>query len=753
MRFTVFRVCAGICFNSALRKAATLALLCGIPVALAAGEVISNTSPALLAPALPAAIQNVAHSAAPIASAPVQVSQTPQSTQVRDGVITEARDAWRRNDRARLAALRNTALAGAHPLAPWVDYWDLYSHLTSATASEVEAFYARWPGSYVEDRLRNDWLLVLGRRRDLSTFSRDFPRFHMKDDREVTCYALLTQHLAGQDVHDAARAAWFAQRDADDGCNVLTSTLVRDKALTTADVWQKVRLSIEINRPRAAQTAAYLISPGVAQAVAKIMDSPARYLELGLGTELKVKSNSKRKARAPTQPHLQFPPFQPDQLRELSVLAVMRMATNDPQAAARELHQPWAQALPPELAAAAWAAVAKEAALSLQFAAFGYYQRAFAEQRNAADSAAWSDDILAWAVRAALRSTATPEERWMLVATAIDAMSADERKEPAWVYWRARSLQGRADLGSTGDGPRLAARQMLETIVSPLTFYGNLANEDLGGRLILPPAPAVLTPTERQVASAHPGLRRALQMIALGLRDEGVREWNYSLRGMTDRELIAAAQIACDREVWDRCINTSDRTRTEFDLAQRFPTPFHHEVVAASGEIGLDPAYVYGLIRQESRFIMDARSGVGASGLMQIMPATARWTAKKIGLEYTPGMIADRGVNLKLGTSYLKLVLDSFEGSAALATAAYNAGPSRSRHWREGAEVEAAAWAEGIPFAETRDYVKKVLSNATVYSALLKSVPAPALKLRLGSTIGPRDAIAPVALQTGKDLP
>jgi soluble lytic murein transglycosylase len=229
-------------------------------------------------------------------------------------------------------------------------------------------------------------------------------------------------------------------------------------------------------------------------------------------------------------------------------------------------------------------------------------------------------------------------------------------------------------------------------------------------------------------------------MIALGLRNEGVREWNFSLRGMDDRALLAAAKLACDREVWDRCINTSDRTRNEVDLAQRFPTPFRDEVLAAARGIGLDPAYVYGLIRQESRFVMDARSGVGASGLMQLMPATARWTARKIGLDYRAEMITDRDVNLKLGTSYLKLVLDDFEGSAALAAAAYNAGPSRPRRWREGAPVEPAAWAESIPFNETRDYVKKVLSNATLYGALLPTAAPPALKPRLGAPIGPRES-------------
>jgi soluble lytic murein transglycosylase len=208
---------------------------------------------------------------------------------------------------------------------------------------------------------------------------------------------------------------------------------------------------------------------------------------------------------------------------------------------------------------------------------------------------------------------------------------------------------------------------------------------------------------------------------------------------MGDRELLAAAQLACDREVWDRCINTSDRTRAEVSMEQRFPTPFRRELLARAKEIGLDPAYVYGVIRQESRFVMDARSHVGASGLMQLMPATARWTAKKIGLDYAPHLIADRDTNLKLGTSYLKLVLDNFDGSQALAAAAYNAGPARSRRWREGPSLEPAAWAENIPFNETRDYVKKVLHNASLYAALLGG-EAPTLKARLGRMIGPRDA-------------
>ena len=273
-------------------------------------------------------------------------------------------------------------------------------------------------------------------------------------------------------------------------------------------------------------------------------------------------------------------------------------------------------------------------------------------------------------------------------------------------------------------------------------FYEQLALEDLGRKIAVPEKPALPSPDEKEAARANAGLTRALHAIAIGLRSEGVREWNYSVGlhdkgGMDDRALLAAAERACQREVWDRCINTSERTRAVIDFDQRFPMPHQAAVTKRAGTIGLDPAYVYGLIRQESRFITDARSHVGASGLMQVMPATAKWTAKKIGLvNFTPAQINDRDTNIAIGTGYLKLVLDDFAGSMPLAAAAYNAGPGRPRNWRNGPILEAAIWAENVPFAETRDYVKKVLSNTTNYAAILTGQPQ-SLKARLGS-IGPR---------------
>lgn len=646
----------------------------------------------------------------------------PARAQAGDTTIVDAREAFRKKDRARLAALRNAAVAARLPLAMWPDYWELTNRIGEVQQAEVNEFSARWPGSYVEDRFRNDWLLELGKRRDWVNFAAEFPRFRMNDDREVSCYALILEAQSGKEVREPALAAWFAQRDADDGCALLAATLTDAKQFTTADAWRKARLAIDAGRPRAARQAASLVSLAAANAVAELGESPARYLA-------KSATTANRTAA------------------ELTTLALMRMASNDADAAAGLLSDRWDRSLPADLAAWAWAAIGKQVAMKLQPDAADFYQRAAERSAKAGRNIDWPDDTLAWKARAALRADGG-KPRWQQVAQAINAMSASEQRDPAWVYWKARALTAVATDSQDGESMRSLAREQMASIAGQLHFYAALAAENLGQPVWLPPRPAPLTPAERAATDSQPGFARALQLIAIGLRSEGVREWNYSIRGLSDRELLAAAQLACDREVWDRCINTSDRTKTEIDMAQRFPMPFRRDVVAKANEIGLDPAYVYGLIRQESRFVMDARSTVGASGLMQIMPATARWTAKKIGLGYTPDLITDRDTNLKLGTNYLKLVLDDFNGSQALAAAAYNAGPGRPRKWRDGPFVEPAIWAENVPFAETRDYVKKVLSNATYYAAQL-GVQAPSLKQRLGRPIGP----AAQANALDKDLP
>jgi soluble lytic murein transglycosylase len=650
-----------------------------------------------------------------------------------DDTLLQAREALRRKDQAALVAASNSLQRTRHPLAMWADYWALSNRLVEARQADLDAFYARWPASYVEDRLRNDWLLELGARRDWANFRAEFPRFRMADDREVTCYALITQHQDGADVRAAARTAWLGQRELDDGCQLLATTLREAGRLPDAEVWAKARAAAEANRPRPLRAAVALVNPALERHAAELWENPQRWLE-----------------RTPR-------PAAPNSF-ELELLALIKLAAADPDAAAEQIDKlaPPAEAgrarLPLLHQALAWAQVARQSALRLQPQAVDHAQRAWKAWDAAArpgTPAPFSAEALAWQVRAALRLPESDNRRWPLVKRAIDAMNPADLADPAWAYWRARAVHALAPAGPAGDADRAQAREAWQALAPQMGFYGKLATEELGQTVSLPAAPAPLTAAERETARQLPGLDRALQLIALGLRSEGVREWNFTLRGLNDRELLAAAERACEREVWDRCINTSDRTRAEVDLKQRFPTPFREQVLARAKQTGLDPAVVYGLIRQESRFIMDARSGVGASGLMQLMPATARWTAKQVGMAWSPSLINDRDVNLLLGNTYLRRVLDDFGGSLAMATAAYNAGPGRPRRWREGATVEAAAWAENIPFNETRDYVKKVLSNSVYYSAVLGQ-PVPSLKALLGPPIAPR---APTEAAPNRDLP
>lgn len=631
-----------------------------------------------------------------------------------DDTLLEMQQAFRKGDRKKLSQL--LPAARGHVLEPWAAYWELRARLDEAQPQEVQAFLERYAGTYQEDRLRNDWLLLVGQRRDWAQFAEHHPRYRMSDDREVRCYALYVDLLKGNaqaDTADDVRRNWYALRDADDGCTHAADQLYSDKKLAALDVWRKARLAVEANRARAVRNAVGIVSPESLPQVRELLDAPTKFL---MG-----KATARGKVR-----------------QELVVLGLVKLATSDPDAAASLLDSKWGVHLSAEERHWTWGVIGKQAALRLSPDAATYFGRVDKDSDL-------NDDLLGWKARAALRAG-----QWRVVRKAIDAMGQDGRQDSTWVYWKARALLA----GKPGEAEREEARQLFESIAGQRGFYEQLALEELGQRVTVPPAPAPLTAEEKAAARANPGLNRGLYAIFIGLRGEGVREWNYTTNlhspgGMGDRELLAAADFACQREVWDRCINTSERTKGAVDMAQRFPMPFRSAVVERAQGIGLDPAYVYGLIRQESRFVMDARSGVGASGLMQVMPATARWTAKKIGLTgFTPDQITDRDTNITIGTAYLKLALDDFSGSMPLAAAAYNAGPGRPRSWRNGPVLDAAIWAENVPFNETRDYVKKVLSNTTNYAALLTGVPQ-SLKSRLG-TVGPRDASTP---DPSKDLP
>ncbi|MEY3762462.1 MAG: Soluble lytic murein transglycosylase precursor [Pseudomonadota bacterium] len=607
-----------------------------------------------------------------------------------DEVILDMNQAFKKNDKAQLSRL--LPKAKGHALEPWAAYWELRVRLDQASDSEIQQFLTQYAGTYAEDRLRNDWLLQMGRQRDWADFAKEYPRFRMNDDREVRCYALSTEaFITKPETAAELKRLWYAFRDTEDGCTYTAEKLHDLKKMESLDLWRKARLAMDNNRPRAAQLALNIESTELGKQAILIHADPQKYLDKRI-----LAITKKRK--------------------ELSVLALIRIANTDPDKAAQLLEKKWGLMLTKEEHNWVWAVIGKQAAQKLQDNAHSYFNKVSRNQDL-------NDDLLIWKTRAALRSG-----DWKAVISAIDAMDS-AKQDPTWIYWKARG-------------------QLAASIASVKGFYEQLAMEELGQAITAPAKPEALTPQEKSVAAQNAGLQRALTALSLGLRSEGNREWNYTTNlhtpgGMSERELLAAADLACSKQVWDRCINTSERTKLaiDFDLKDT--------VLRRTKEIQLDPAYVYGLIRQESRFIMDAKSVVGAAGLMQVMPATAKWTAKKIGMtNFQAHQITDQEINVAIGTGYLKLVLDDFDGSLPLAAAAYNAGPSRSRNWRKGPVLEAAIWAENIPFNETRDYVKKVLSNTTNYAAIITGQPQ-SLKARLG-TVGPRNSQAPAE---NTDLP
>ncbi|HNH36544.1 MAG TPA: transglycosylase SLT domain-containing protein, partial [Rhodocyclaceae bacterium] len=502
-----------------------------------------------------------------------------------------------------------------------------------------------------------------------------------------------------------ARALWFAAPELPEACLPVMEALAAADRLSTDDVWERVRRQLEAKKLGQARFAGQFL-PVVqrpdARALDVAADQPARFLE-----------------RLPAG----FSSTRPQ--REAALFAVQRLARQDVETARDHWRRIEAR-FPDAERAYGWALLGWQGAQRHHPEAFAWYEKA--------GGLPLPEELHAWRVRAALRN-----QDWAGVRRSIEQMTASQSAEPTWTYWYARSL--------SAQGQREEARALFQRIAGQASFYGNLADEELGRAISVPPRALPPSREEMAAAAATPGLRRALALFRLDMRVEAVKEWNWTLRGMDDRQLLAAAELARGQDIYDRAINTADRTQAQHDFGLRYLAPFREKVEPKARELALDNGWVYGLMRQESRFILQARSSAGAQGLMQLMPATAKWVARKIGLAgFQPGRVTDMDTNVTLGTHYMKMVLESLDNHPVLASAAYNAGPGRARKWRAARPLEGAIYAETIPFNETRDYVKKVMSNAVYYAALFEERPQ-SLKTRLGIIQPGRGG------EPGEDLP
>ncbi|HET9762177.1 MAG TPA: transglycosylase SLT domain-containing protein [Casimicrobiaceae bacterium] len=610
-----------------------------------------------------------------------------------DDDFAAARDAFRAGDSARLERIA-PRLKG-HVLEAYVDYWRLRLKLDDVDPDSVRGFLRQYADTPLAGRLRGEWLKALGKRGAWDLFGEEFRG--SGDDAELICYAAqlkLVREGAAADVSEARRL-WFSGHEQPESCQPVFSALLAQRALGVSDVWVRFRLAHEAGNFR--------LAARIAAELPLVERPPTRELQ-----------RIDRSARAV----LAKGDFRWSSVtgRELALYALDRVAQVDA-TAAHEAWSRWGAKLPRADRTYGSLLIAYHGATQLLPEARDWYREA--------EDAPQTESQRAWRVRAALRIGA-----WSDVARAIDSMPAAEALDPAWRYWKARAL---AAAGEDEDATRLYGGLATEP-----SFYGLLAAEALGARVAPMSEPLTPKPPELAAFAAQPAVQRVLKLSALDLRPEAQREWIEVVRGLSDDGLLLAASFAQSNGLNDRSINTAERTRLRHDFALRYPTPFLPEIEAAARDNDLDSALVYGLVRQESRFVADIVSASGAVGLMQLMPATARWVAGRIGTDSRSLGLRDPAGNARLGAYYLRYVLDKLGGMPLLAAAAYNAGPKRAEAWRAAVPLEGAVYAETIPFTETRDYVKKVLANAMFYQWRL-GLRYVALKDRLG-VVPPRGA-------------
>jgi soluble lytic murein transglycosylase len=615
-----------------------------------------------------------------------------------DAAVKQAQHAFATRKPADLARAARQ-LPPDHALAPYVEFWQIMLNLPRAGDDRIASFLAAHPGSWPAERLRSEWLKELGQREMWPAYLAEFSRL-ARPEVVHQCYARRAEWAAG----DATRlreavSLWFSGRDMPAACTPLFRQLVAAGYLQPEDIWRRYRLALEAGNPGVAKTVAAWL-PDDQRPAPTLLDqairNPSRWLaDMG---SLDTRGS-----------------------REIALFAINQLAKEDSARAQSALEARLSQ-FNVQDQRYAWGLVATAAARRHEPVAPAWFARA--------GELALNDGQREWWARSALRAG-----DWASVRRALDSMG-EARTQPGWRYWHARALKAQ--------GQALAANQAFIALAREHHYYGQLAQEELGPVMQAPAVNVKAGGGDIESVAAFPGIVRAVALYELGLRTEATQEWNWSIRDFSDVQLLAAAEVARRLGWFDRAINTAERTRDLHDFELRFIAPYRELAQQAARDNGLDEAWIFGLMRQESRFVNVARSSVGASGLMQIMPDTARWIARRLGL---PGFHArdmqDPAKNIRFGAYYLRHVLDSLDGSPVLATAAYNAGPGRAQRWRDSQPMEGAVYIESIPFSETRDYVKKVMSNAMYYATRFDQ-PSLLLKDRLGS-IPPRRGVAETA--------
>lgn len=534
----------------------------------------------------------------------------------------------------------------------------------------VAAYLAQAGDSAMAENVRNEWLKSLGARRQWQLFRQEYAKLSPSGRaQEVQCYD-------ETDRRDYSRTAELVKNTGklSAGCTQLVEQAAAAGLLDSNDAWRRVR--------------------GL---LANSQTTDARNLAAALGSPFDGSAQGSTEYRL------------------LDIIS--KEARKSPNAAATLAARE--ASLTREQSSFAWGTLGHYQSQSLNIpTALSYYSRV-------ADRKQLTDDQIEWYARAALRA-----QRWDELASVIRHMPDKLQNSPTWLYWLGRSLAAQGK-------PHEAEALYRKAAASGRNFYAVLSGEELGQRVDTRNNTADATAEDVHLMTQDGAIKRALVLFQNSqtannaqMRRQAQAEWRFATRSLDEKNLLTAAQAAYNHRFYDMAINSADRTDHKLNYNLRYLSPFKAETTRYAAQAGVDPAWVYGLIRQESRFVMGAQSSVGAQGLMQVMPATAREIAGKIGMSDSE-LYTIEG-NIRMGTWYMADAKRRLQNNEVMATAGYNAGPSRARNWQASYPLEGAVYAETIPFSETRDYVKKVMTNATYYASLFGK-PQTSLKQRMGT--------------------
>lgn len=602
------------------------------------------------------------------------------------------------NDALRAANAGNTALLDQYQyemqndvLGYYPEYWKLNSNLGFQPASSIINFAQRYPKSAMAEKLAADYVEEKVKQANFSEAKPVLPYVTNADQAESCAVAQVRAQTGDALVYAEYKDVWLATDSQPESCTGLGRMMLSSPLMTVQDRQQ--RLWVLLRSGQSGQAIATAQTMGLSLSLAQfnqIQSNPLAYLW------------SAPKANDADYAYLIF--------------ALGRVADSDLTNALGNV-QRVAQDLPSPVQKYLYRTIGYVGGTTVMKNGFNR------EVLNAFDKSygyPFSPEEAEIYARQSIRFGA-----WESVIRAVDSMSVTQKQEDRWQYWLARASDQRNDKDS-----KLAAQQIYRKLAQAGDDYHNLLAKDrLGERYNHQPYNEQPSAQDIQRLNQNIHFRRAFALRDINAPANYTnREWNWAVRQAylqkDDGLLLAAAKRAHDMGWYDRAIYAADRTSTRHNDTYRFATPHRSNVTSHSYNAGIDPAWAYGLMRQESRFVTTARSHVGAGGLMQIMPNTAKLVARQMGETYNPAALSEMNTNIRYGTFYLSMIHGQLSGNAVLATAGYNAGPNRARRWQPDFQpIAADQYTESIPLLETRDYVKHVMTNATHYGVVLGQGP------------------------------